>query len=86
MRTRDRGNFTGYSNPEVDRLIDLMNNSVDPEVRRRAAYQMQWIVYDDAPMVFEYVAQELYAKNRRLQGWEPIPDSRINLHDAYKTR
>lgn len=86
LRTRDRGNFTGYSNPEVDRLIDLMNNSVDPEVRRRAAYQMQWIVYDDAPMVFEYVAQELYAKNRRLQGWEPIPDSRINLHDAYKTR
>lgn len=86
LRTADRGNYTGYSNPNVDALIDRMNTTIDPELRRQAAYEAQRIIFEDAPMVFEYVAQDIYAKNRRLQGWEPIPDSRINLHDAYKTR
>lgn len=86
LRTADRGNYTGYSNPKVDALIDRMNTSIEPEVRRQAAYEAQELIFGDAPMVFEYVAQDIYAKNRRLQGWEPIPDSRINLHDAYKTR
>lgn len=35
-------------------------------------------------MLFGWVAQDLYAINRRVEGWRPSPDSRINLHDAVK--
>lgn len=84
LRTGDRGNYGGYSNPEVDRLIALAESTSDPEERAAAYRAAQAIVYQDAPMIFEYITQELYAQNKALRGWDPIPDSRINLHTAAK--
>jgi len=84
LRTGDRGNYGGYSNPEVDRLIELAEITSDPRERATAYRAAQAIVYEDAPMIFEYITQELYAQNRALSGWDPIPDSRINLHTAVK--
>ncbi|REJ35885.1 MAG: peptide ABC transporter substrate-binding protein [Bacillota bacterium] len=84
LRTGDRGNYGGYSNPEVDRLIELAESTSDPRERATAYRAAQAIVYEDAPMIFEYITQELYAQNRALSGWDPIPDSRINLHTAVK--
>jgi len=84
LRTGDRGNFGGYSNPGVDALIMLAESTTNRETRAEAYRLAQKLVYDDAPMIFEYITQELYAQNKRLQGWDPIPDSRINLHTASK--
>lgn len=84
LRSGDRGNYGGYSNPVVDAMIDLAESTTNPEVRAAAYRYAQKVVYEDAPMVFEYVSQELYAQNKRLRGWDPIPDSRINLHTAEK--
>jgi len=84
LRSNDRGNYGGYSNPEVDALIELAESTTDPEERAAAYRKAQAIVYADAPMVFEYITQELYAQNKRVSGWDPIPDSRINLHTATK--
>lgn len=84
LKTGDRGNYGGYSNPEVDRLLDLAESTTDSAVREQAYKDVQRIIYEDAPMIFEYVAQELYAHSSRLVGWDPIPDSRINLHTADK--
>ena len=84
LRTGDRGNYGGYSNPEVDDLINRAESTTDPELRAELYRQAQAIVYEDAPYVFEYITQELYAQNKRVSGWDPIPDSRINLHTATK--
>lgn len=81
--TGERGNFSGYSSRVLESLIDLAERgTVDPEVRRRAYQIAQQVIYDDAPMAFLWVAQESYGVSRRVVGWEPSPDSRINLHDV----
>ena len=37
LRTGDRGNFAGYSNPEVDKLLDAADTEIDPEARRHVS-------------------------------------------------
>lgn len=81
--TGERGNFSGYSSRVLEALIDLAEHgTVDPEVRRQAYQIAQQVIFDDAPMAFLWVAQESYGVSRRVVGWTPSPDSRINLHDV----
>jgi len=81
--TKERGNFSGYSSRVLESLIHLAERvTVDPEVRRVAYHIAQDVIYHDAPMAFLWVAQESYGVNRRVRGWQPSPDSRINLHDV----
>ncbi|HEY8531215.1 MAG TPA: ABC transporter substrate-binding protein, partial [Limnochorda sp.] len=84
LQTGGRGNYSGYSNPRVDELLRIGAQVGDPATREAAYREMQAIIYQDAPMLFGWVAQDLYAVNRRVTGWRPSPDSRINLHDAAK--
>jgi len=80
LRSGGRGNSAGYANAEVDRLIDAAETEVD-EGRRRAGYQRaQQIVSDEAPWIFLWLPQDLYGVSRRIAGWRPQADSRINLH------
>lgn len=84
LRSTDRGNFGGYANAAVDALIALGESTTDRDARAQAYRDAQQYVYDEAPMIFEYITQELYAQSAALSGWDPIPDSRINLHTATK--
>jgi peptide/nickel transport system substrate-binding protein len=78
-----RGNYACYSNPGVDELIRRGASEPDPEKRREAYYEMQCLIYEDAPAVFLYVPQEIEAASARVHNWGPSPDSRINLHDVW---
>ena len=49
LRTGDRGNYGGYSNPEVDDLINRAESTTDPELRAELYRQAQAIVRD-APL------------------------------------
>lgn len=75
-----RGNFTGYSNPAVDVLLELTLETANPETRYDAFRRAQELVYQDVPMVFEFVAHEIYGVNVRVSNWEPSPDSRIFIN------
>jgi peptide/nickel transport system substrate-binding protein len=44
-------NYCGYSNPEVDQLIDEGMGIVDPEKRRETFWRAEAIIMDDAMMV-----------------------------------
>ena len=81
-RTNDRGNSAGYSNPELDALLDAAGVEVDRD-RRAAMYrEAEAMVNRDLPYVYLWVPQDIYGVSTRLSGWRPSPDSRINLHDA----
>jgi peptide/nickel transport system substrate-binding protein len=81
--TGERGNFSGYSSRVLESLIHLAERvTVDPEARRVAYQIAQQVIFDDAPMAFLWVAQEIYGVSRLIVGWRPSPDSRINLHDV----
>jgi peptide/nickel transport system substrate-binding protein len=81
-RTADRGNSSGYSNTEVDALLDAANIETDRSKRADLYSQAEAIVNADLPKLYLWVAQDLYGVSTKLTGWRPSPDSRINLHDA----
>jgi len=79
--TDGRGNYSKYSNPEVDKLIAEGAISVDLAERKEIYKKMQRIIYEDVPYI-GWSVSSLTGCSADLINWEPIPDSRINLHDA----
>jgi len=82
LRTGGRGNVSGFSNAEVDRLLDAAEIETDQERRRQMYLRAQAIVTAEAPWIFLYLPEDIYGVSRRVEGWAPQPDSRINLHRA----
>lgn len=82
LRGGGRGNTAGYANPELDRLLDSAEVEINVDARRDLYLKAQEIVTREAPWVFLWLPQDLYGVSKRLKGWEPSADSRINLHDA----
>jgi len=80
LKTGGRGNSAGFSNAEVDALLDAAETEVDQEKRRAGYLRAQQIVSEQAPWIFLWLPQDLYGVSRRVQNWRPQADSRINLH------
>lgn len=76
------GNYSGYSNPQVDELMGRGRGADELAVGRELYAQVQRILYQDAPAVFLVVPEEVEAASARIRNWEPASDSRINLHDV----
>ena len=83
LRSDARGNRTGYSNSEVDRLLDGAGAEADQDARSQMYQDAQVIVNDEAPLVFLWLPQDIYGASTRLQGWMPSGRGIIKLHDAY---
>lgn len=66
-------NFVGYSNPEVDRLLEEGRRTFDVEKRKKAYYRIQEILAEDLPYVFLYVPDSLPVVHARFRGIEPAP-------------
>ncbi len=45
-------NFTGYDNPDVDKLLDLARDTLDPQEKKQALRDVHTKVHDDLPMIF----------------------------------
>lgn len=82
LRTKDRGNYSFYSNPEVDRLLEAASTGADAARRRDAYFKVQELIFNDAPWIFGYFREEVQAASALVENWEPAMDSRINLHDV----
>jgi len=82
LRTRGRGNSAGYSNAEVDRLLDAAETEIDQRKRNEMYARAQSLVNADAPWIFLWLPQDIYGVSRRIENWQPQADSRINLHRA----
>jgi len=79
--TNGRGNYSQYSNAEVDKCINEGASIIDPAKRKEIYKEMQRIIYEECP-AFGFSTDDLTGCSADLINWEPIPDSRINLHDA----
>ncbi len=80
LRTGGRGNSAGFSNAEVDRLLDAAETEPDQARRADMYKRAQAIVTEQAPWIFLWLPQDIYGVARRVQNWRPQADSRINLH------
>ena len=71
-------NGGGYSNPELDRLIESASRSLNPGARALLLKRAAAIVYEDVPLVPLYRQADLYAYASRL-AFEPRLDRRMRL-------
>ncbi|WP_201274114.1 ABC transporter substrate-binding protein [Microvirga brassicacearum] len=78
LRSGGRGNRAFYSNKEVDGLLDSANVELDQAKRADLYKKAQAIVNSEAPWIFMWLPQDLYGVSKRVSGWEPSADSRIN--------
>lgn len=73
-------NGSGYSNPEVDRLIEESSGRMLPSERRALFARLAQIVHEEVPVVPLYRQSDLYAARRGLH-FQPRLDRRIRLAD-----
>lgn len=77
-------NLSNYSNPEADKLIDIIRSSKDNEGLRKAFNQLQQIIYDDVAIIY------LYSPDQRIvvrDPWKPVftlkrPGYKANLFES----
>lgn len=66
-------NFTGFSNAEVDDILDKARSTLDQQKRKELYDRFQEILHDEQPYCFLYAPQSLNIVNRRIQGIAPAP-------------
>jgi peptide/nickel transport system substrate-binding protein len=71
--TGQAGNQTGYSNPEVDALIEQGGIETDLTARAEIYRQLQEILLADLPIVPLFVANQYEAMKERVQGFVHYP-------------
>ncbi|HEV8353682.1 MAG TPA: ABC transporter substrate-binding protein [bacterium] len=59
-----------YNNTEVNRLFKQAAETLDLNVRKRLYFQAQRIIYEDAPWIFMFHAQNLVATRSNIRGYE----------------
>ncbi len=84
--TGGRGNYSFYSNKEVDDLLVVGSTGADNAARRDAYFKVQEILFREAPWIFGYFRQDTHGASSLVENWEPAMDSRINLHDVRLSR
>lgn len=71
--TKAGNNFVGYSNPQVDKLIETGRNGPDcSQAGRQKVYQeMNKILNDDAPYMFGFAQNRILATASNIRGIDP---------------
>jgi len=70
-------NRVGYSNPEMDKLLEQADAMLDPERRRAIAAQIQRLAARDIPYLPLWWLDTLTVANLRLSGFTLYPDGSL---------
>jgi peptide/nickel transport system substrate-binding protein len=73
-------NFSGYANPEMDRLVAQSIAASRRDERERLFHAIARLAHEDAPWLFLYSPQQLFGVRAGL-GWKARPDNMIWVHD-----
>lgn len=77
-----RARRTGYSNPDMDRLLEQAASTVDTARRCELYRQVQEILWTEGPALFLFESLESFAYRTRVQGFK-VPTSEIfNLSEV----
>ncbi len=79
-------NDSGYSNPEVDRLLEEARTSDDKDRRKELYGQVMQILHEDVPYVYLYHNNSTtdFAMQPTVQGFESYPDGILRLAGVSK--
>jgi peptide/nickel transport system substrate-binding protein len=77
-------NFSHYSDPNMDEILDQMRATVDREARQALAAEAQRYLVEQAVAVPLYTSKQFIALSNRVMGEIPLlPIDRFWLSDAY---
>ena len=69
-------NTSTYANPALDRLVDAARYELDTAKRKALYAKALRMIHDDAPWLFLFQYEDLYATSKRLR-WQPRSDEAI---------
>jgi peptide/nickel transport system substrate-binding protein len=82
VRTGGDINTTGYSNPQVDQLIDQARTSTDDDARKGLYQQVRQIVFDEAPIIFAHYETINYLMQKDVAGASVNPTLELRLQNV----
>jgi peptide/nickel transport system substrate-binding protein len=81
--TGSTNNYTGYSNPEVDALLDQARTEIDVDTRIEQYEQINEILWNDVPFVNLYHEKDFKAMKKYVKGFKHIADTMIRTESIY---
>ena len=73
FNTTSRQNNTGYSNPQVDALVNEARTERDVNRRLQLYQQAEQIILDDAPWIPLYYGRDHFVVKPYVKGYDPLP-------------
>ncbi|MDR0628507.1 MAG: ABC transporter substrate-binding protein [Treponema sp.] len=75
-------NLAYFSNAKVDALIRQGLSSADDEVRRKAYFEVQDLLWEELPVVPRHIANIAWVTSRKIINVTNFPDGSVNLRAA----
>jgi peptide/nickel transport system substrate-binding protein len=79
-------NFTGYSNPEVDELLDAGRVETDENARQEIYDQVQQMIIDEAPYIYLYNPDVVQAWQPYVRGYAAIGTNAKRFENTWLDR
>ncbi len=76
-------NFTGYSNPSVDELLDEARLLGDFDARYPLYEQVNQMIVDDAPYIYLYNPLQIHAYKPYVHGFSTRSDQSVRFHETW---
>ena len=74
--------YCHYKNPEIETLIHKMRSILDQKKRYEVGSKIQWIIHDEAPMIFLYNQENAYGVSTKIDGFQARADDHMNLWEV----
>jgi peptide/nickel transport system substrate-binding protein len=84
--TGSHWNFTGYSNPRVDKLLAQARQTIDFKKRRRLYDEVQKILWEEGPEVVGYFRNYISAVRKEVRNYKLIPVQWVDLREVWLER
>ena len=84
--TKSNWNYTGYSNPEVDKLLDQAKSLTDFAARKKLYDKVQEILYHEGPDVVPYFKNYVSAIRKEVKNYKLIPVQYVDLRETWVER
>ena len=71
--SRSRQNNTGYSNPDVDGILEQARTEQDVTRRMQMYQQVEQMILDEAPWIPLYYGRDHFVVKPHVKGFDPVP-------------
>jgi peptide/nickel transport system substrate-binding protein len=79
---RGSANYSGFISDELDMIMEKVQKTMSPSLRKEYFERVQRIIFDGAPMIFGYGPDEFYAVTSNVKNFHPSLSGMVEMHDV----